>query len=203
MATSNKLFVQIACSLLITFVSGLGVTVSAQEKSAHDISARDEDKDKDKDKDKSDATALIAELPDSPGATLAKSSPKAKQSVDTTGTLDARPAQPVLEAIAAAPEDHADASQTADPMQTETSSSRATSASPQIPDKPVGTAAAGVIPASGIAASQPAGVAIAPAKQHRVRTIVLRTGAIIGAGVAVGSVVVLTEATPSKPPGAH
>jgi len=38
----------------------------------------------------------------------------------------------------------------------------------------------------GIAASQPAGVAIAPAKQRRTRTIILRMGAIIGAGVAVG-----------------
>ncbi|MFZ0806235.1 MAG: hypothetical protein WAN03_08640, partial [Candidatus Sulfotelmatobacter sp.] len=57
--------------------------------------------------------------------------------------------------------------------------------------------------ASGIAASQPAGVAIAPAKQHRVRTLILRTGAIIGAGVAIGTVVALTAATPSKPPGAH
>jgi cytoskeletal protein RodZ len=68
---------------------------------------------------------------------------------------------------------------------------------------PVGTAAAGPVPASGVAAAQPTGVAIAPAKQHRVRTIVLRVGAIIGAGVAVGSVVALTEATPSRPPGAR
>jgi hypothetical protein len=44
---------------------------------------------------------------------------------------------------------------------------------------------------------------MAPAKQHRVRTIVLRTGAIIAAGVAVGAVIALTEATSSKPPGAH
>jgi len=69
--------------------------------------------------------------------------------------------------------------------------------------KPVGTAAAEGPNASGIAASQPAGVAIAPAKQHRVRTLILRTGAIIGAGVAIGTVVALTEATSSKPPGAH
>jgi len=69
--------------------------------------------------------------------------------------------------------------------------------------KPVGTAAAEAPDASGIAASQPAGVAIAPAKQRRTRTIILRMGAIIGAGVAVGSVVALTEATSSKPPGAH
>ncbi len=33
--------------------------------------------------------------------------------------------------------------------------------------------------------------------------MVIRMGALIGAGVAVGSVVALTEATPSKPPGAH
>jgi hypothetical protein len=78
------------------------------------------------------------------------------------------------------------------------------SATPPVPvQQPVGTAAAGTPLASGIAASQPAGIAIAPAKQHRVRTIVLRTGAIIGAAVAVGTVIALTEATPSKPPGAH
>lgn len=70
-------------------------------------------------------------------------------------------------------------------------------------DKPVGTAAAEASNANAIAASQPAGVAIAPAKQHRVRTLILRTGAIIGAGVAIGTVVALTAATPPKPPGAH
>ena len=74
---------------------------------------------------------------------------------------------------------------------------------PRPSQKPVGTAAAEAPNASGIAASQPAGVAIAPAKQHRVRTLILRTGAIIGAGVAIGTVVALTAATPSKPPGAH
>jgi hypothetical protein len=68
---------------------------------------------------------------------------------------------------------------------------------------PVGTAAAEAPNTSGVAASQPAGVAIAPAKQRRVRTLVLRMGAIIGAGVAVGTVVALTAGTSSKPPGAH
>jgi hypothetical protein len=71
------------------------------------------------------------------------------------------------------------------------------------PQKPVGTAAAEAPDTSGVAASQPAGVAVAPAKQHRVRTIVLRTGAIIGVAVAVGAVVALTAGTASKPPGAH
>jgi hypothetical protein len=66
---------------------------------------------------------------------------------------------------------------------------------------PVGTAAAGPSRASGVAAAQPAGIAVAPAKQRRVRTIVLRFGAIVGVGAAVGTVVALSRATPSKPPG--
>ena len=90
------------------------------------------------------------------------------------------------------------------PSPSQSTQSPATQAPPQpSPQKPVGTAVAEAPPSSGIAASQPAGVAIAPAKQRRVRTIVLRMGAIVGAGVAVGSVVALTAATSSKPPGAH
>lgn len=69
--------------------------------------------------------------------------------------------------------------------------------------RPVGTAAAEAPKVRGVTAAQPAGAAIAPAKQHRVRTIVLKVGAILGAGAAVGTVVALSAATPSKPPGAH
>lgn len=69
--------------------------------------------------------------------------------------------------------------------------------------RPVGTAAAEAPKVNGVTAARPAGVAIAPAKQHRVRTIVIRTGAILGAGVALGAVIALASATPSKPPGAH
>src|SRR5204862_3764697 len=68
--------------------------------------------------------------------------------------------------------------------------------------RPVGTAAAEAPKVSGITAAEPAGIAIAPAKQHRVRTIVIKVGAIIGAGAALGTVIALTAATPSKPPGA-
>ncbi len=73
----------------------------------------------------------------------------------------------------------------------------------QKPQRPVGTAAAEAPTVSGVTAAQPAGVAIAPAKQRRVRTLVLKVGAIVGAGVAVGTVIALTAATSSKPPGAH
>jgi len=71
------------------------------------------------------------------------------------------------------------------------------------PQRPVGTAAAEAPRVSGITAAEPAGVAIAPAKQHRARAIVIKVGAIVGAGAALGTVLGLSEATHSKPPGAH
>lgn len=73
----------------------------------------------------------------------------------------------------------------------------------QKPQRPVGTAAAEAPTVSGITAAEPAGVAIAPAKQHRARAIVIKVGAIVGAGAALGTIVGLSEATHSKPPGAH
>ena len=118
--------------------------------------------------------SAVSELPDSPGAVASKSEASAQQQSGSGS-----PAVPTQ------------------PAQSTTSQAQSSG------QKPVGTAAAEAPDASGIAASQPAGVAIAPAKQRRTRTIILRMGAIIGAGVAVGSVVALTEGTSSKPPGAH
>jgi cytoskeletal protein RodZ len=88
-------------------------------------------------------------------------------------------------------------------LSTPSSAQTQPSASQETTQKPVGTAAAEAPSTSGVAASEPAGVAIAPAKQRRARTIIIRTGAIIGAAVAVGVVVALTAGTSSKPPGAH
>jgi hypothetical protein len=122
-----------------------------------------------------------AQLPDSPGATLAKSQPP--------GFPQTASQQAPSSSVSPAAQD-----QSAPPPESQ--------AQPA-PQKPVGTAAAEPTHAGGIAASQPAGVAVAPAKQRRTRTIVIRTAAIIGAAVAVGTVVGLTEATGSKPPGAH
>ena len=130
--------------------------------------------------------ARLGTLPDSPGTTRA-------QTQDQSSTNNPRP-EP--EAQPAAPV----SGQQAPASQPQSQSSQAPSSLPQ---RPVGTAAAETSNASGVAASQPAGVAIAPAKQRRVRTMVLRIGALVGAGVAVGTVVALTQATPSKPPGAH
>jgi hypothetical protein len=66
--------------------------------------------------------------------------------------------------------------------------------------KPVGTAAAPPEGAAGVTASRPAGAVIAPAKQRRARAILIRVGLLVGAGVAIGTVIALTRATPNQPP---
>ena len=71
------------------------------------------------------------------------------------------------------------------------------------PREPVGTAAAEWVPTVGVAASRPAGAALAPAKQRRARSILIKVGALLGAGVAVGTVMALSEGSPSKPPGSR
>jgi hypothetical protein len=119
------------------------------------------------------------ELPDSPGAVQAQA-----QTAQQTETNSAQ-----------APNQSSPQSQSAAQLPPASQDSK--------PQRPVGTAAAEAPTVSGITAAEPAGVAIAPAKQHRVRAILIRVGAIVGAGVAVGTVIALTEATPSKPPGAR
>jgi len=121
-----------------------------------------------------------SELPDSPGAAWAKAQD---------------PSTP----------QQSSSSQAATPASGQTGTTQTAPAQDQgqKPQRPVGTAAAEAPKAKGVTAAQPSGVAIAPAKQRRVRTIVIRVGAILAAGAAVGTVIALTEATPSRPPGAH
>lgn len=69
--------------------------------------------------------------------------------------------------------------------------------------EPVGTAAAAVGRPAGIAAANPVGSAIAPAKQKRQRILVIRVATILGAGVAIGTVAALSKGSPSRPPGSH
>jgi hypothetical protein len=121
-------------------------------------------------------SAGLTGLPDSPGVLWAKSQSPAQQSAE------AQSITPQSDQNADADKDKKNAEKL---------------------QRPVGTAAAEAPKVSGVTAAQPAGAAIAPAKQHRVRTIVLKVGAILGAGAAVGTVVALSAATPSKPPGAH
>jgi hypothetical protein len=66
--------------------------------------------------------------------------------------------------------------------------------------EPLGAATAGSVRTQGGGASRPAGNAIAPAKQHQVRSFLIKFGAIAAAGVAVGTVYALTKGTSSVPP---
>jgi hypothetical protein len=182
MTAWKRVFVHVAWSILLLGLPGVASPLDAQqagEPAVNGPSATSQTPQRNIPATNVRDDLKAGELPDSPGAMLAKAS------------------DPVALQSSAEPR-----------LTTPSSSGSSPSASPQAqaqstPQRPVGTAAAESPHATGVAASQPAGVAIAPAKQHRVRTIVLRTGAIIGAGVAVGSVVALTAATPSKPPGAH
>jgi hypothetical protein len=67
------------------------------------------------------------------------------------------------------------------------------------PAKPVGTAAAPAVNTMGVAGSRPTGAAIAPAKQRRVRAILIRIGVVVGACVAIGTVAALSHSSPSQP----
>jgi hypothetical protein len=67
---------------------------------------------------------------------------------------------------------------------------------------PLGTAAAEKGKTAGGGASRPAGVAIAPAKQKRSRSLLIKLGAVAAAGAAFGTIYALSRGTSSTPPGA-
>lgn len=70
---------------------------------------------------------------------------------------------------------------------------------PNAPQQPVGTAAAPYVRPEGVPASRPAGAAIAPAKQKRVRIYAIRIALLVGAAVAIGTVVAASEGSPARP----
>jgi len=73
----------------------------------------------------------------------------------------------------------------------------------QQPSQPVGAATAEKVPTAGGAAAKPAGAAIAPAKQHQTRSLLIKVGAALAAGAAIGTVYALSRGTSSTPPGAN
>jgi len=72
---------------------------------------------------------------------------------------------------------------------------------PKKPAEPVGAATAESVPTTGGAAAKPAGVAIAPAKQHQTRSLLIKIGAVVAAGAALGTVYALSHGTSPTPPG--
>lgn len=69
------------------------------------------------------------------------------------------------------------------------------------PQSPSGAAAAKAAPVRGAPAAEPVGAAVAPPRQHSHRSLLIKAGLLAGAGVALGSVVALSERSPTRPPG--
>jgi cytoskeletal protein RodZ len=65
--------------------------------------------------------------------------------------------------------------------------------------KPIGTAAAPEVNPVGVAGAKAAGAAIAPAKQRRAHSFVIKFALIAGAAAAGGAVVALTAGSRSRP----
>jgi len=68
---------------------------------------------------------------------------------------------------------------------------------------PAGAAAAQGVKTAGGAASRPAGTAIAPAKQHQTRSLLIKISAIAAGAAALGTVYALSRSSSSTPPGAR
>jgi cytoskeletal protein RodZ len=69
--------------------------------------------------------------------------------------------------------------------------------------EPQGAATAERVPTAGGAAAKPAGVAIAPPKQHQTRSLLIKLGAVVAGAAAAGTIYALSRGTPSTPPGAN
>jgi hypothetical protein len=70
-------------------------------------------------------------------------------------------------------------------------------------EAPAGAAAAQAGKTAGGAASRPAGTAIAPAKQHQTRSLLIKIGAVGAGAAALGIIYGLSRSSPSVPPGAR
>ena len=69
--------------------------------------------------------------------------------------------------------------------------------------QPLGTAAAEKGVTTGGAASKPAGIAVAGKKQNQSRGLLIKVGAALAAGAALGTVYALSRSTSPTPPGAR
>jgi hypothetical protein len=66
---------------------------------------------------------------------------------------------------------------------------------------PSGAAGAKAANVKGAPVAQPVGAAVAPARQRGHRALLIKIGLLAGAGIAVGTVVALSEKSPTRPPG--
>ena len=145
--------------------------------------------------------SLLAQGHASPGSAPAASTPNSPNTQSGQGSQDTAPVNPGMVDPARGPLEPVPPSQ--EKPEQGTSSSGSTEPAPQNGnERPLGTAIGEKGQTAGGPASSPAGAAIAPAKQHQTRSLLIKLGAIAGAGLAIGTVVALSRGTPSNPPGA-
>ena len=128
----------------------------------------------------------------------------AGQSPSSGATVN--PSQPPLQPVTSYPgpeESQPEQQQANTPAQQQNGQNAPEAPQPkQKPSQPAGAAAAERVPTSGGAAAKPAGAAIAPAKQHQTRSLLIKIGAIAAAGAALGTIYALSRGTSSTPPNA-
>ena len=127
--------------------------------------------------------------------------PDAPSSARLIAQAQAVPAPPA-NAPASTPGNQTAPDQAESPATTPNQNAQALAPTQKPTQEPAGAAAAQTGVTSGGAASKPAGMAIAPAKQRQVRSLFIKLGAIAAGGAAIGAVVALSKGSPSKPPGA-
>jgi len=149
---------------------------------------------------------LILALVALPEMSSAQQSAAPDQQKEQPATSEQQPANQTAQPATTAPAENTQQGQQAQTQPSELPNSPGSvrpQAQPSITERPLGTAAAEIGNASGSAASKPAGVAIAPAKQHQSRSLLIKLGAVLGAGVAIGTVMALSSASPSRPPNSQ
>jgi cytoskeletal protein RodZ len=151
--------------------------------------------------------AIVLAVPFADAAAMPQQPPQSQQAQDTSSaqaqpqnrsndmsTPAASTTQPEASSVPQAPVP----SQTTNSGQS-ASSPQTTPEQQQNTTQPIGTAAAPYERPTGAAVSRPAGAAIAPGKQKRRRTFLIKVGLVVGAAVAVGTVVALSKGSPSRP----
>jgi hypothetical protein len=126
------------------------------------------------------------------GAQQQQAPPKSGQSQ----TLDVDPSKGPLQPVTPASPDNQLPSA---PSASQPQQSVAPSPQKTAPPAPQGVAVAGEAKTNGGPASEPAGTAIAPAKQRQMRSLLIKIGAIGAGAAALGAIYGLTRSTPSHP----
>jgi hypothetical protein len=151
----------------------------------------------------SEKTTKPSELPDSPGYTqaqqntLAQTTPPPQADQSQPAPPPADQSQPASQPAASQP------TQSTQSAPSQPSASQPTHSAQPADQNPAGAATAQRGKTAGGAASRPAGAGLAPAKQRNPRSLLIKLGLLAGAGVAVGTAFALSQASPSRPPGAH